>query len=140
MAGRSLVLLAGLVLLYSACADDDVLECVEVSAECAPLYTPEFDEIFTRTLQPKCALEGGSCHSIDGARAGLVFEDADTAYDLLLGNVDGRARVVPGDISCSILIARVSTAKPGLLMPPRNRLSDAERCVLIQWVANGAQR
>ena len=140
MAGRSLVMMVALALLGGACADDDVLECVDVSAECAPLYTPEFDEIFTRTLQPKCALEGGSCHSIDGARAGLVFEDADTSYDLLLGNLDGRARVVPGDISCSILTARVSTSSPGLVMPPRNPLSDAERCVLIQWVANGAQR
>jgi len=127
-------------LLFGGCADDSVLECVEVSADCNPLYTPEFDEIFDRTLTQKCALEGGSCHSREGAKGGLVFEDADESYDLLMGNIDGRVRVTPGDISCSILTRRIASPKASQLMPPRDPLSAAERCAIIQWINNGAQR
>ncbi len=134
------MLLIAIIAVGAGCADDAPLECVEVSAQCDPLYAPEFDQIFVRTLQPKCALEGGSCHSIEGAKAGLIFEDADTTYDLLLGLTDGDQRVIPFDINCSILSSRISTSRSSLLMPPGSPLSAAERCVIIQWINNGAER
>src|SRR4051794_22171305 len=74
--------------------------CVEdLSASCAPLYTPTFDEIFTRTLKPTCSVSNAACHAAAGAQGGLTFEDADASYALLLGKTDGKARVVPGDPS-----------------------------------------
>jgi hypothetical protein len=115
--------------------------CVTVQpATCSPLYDPTFDQIFTRTLHTTCAQEGGACHSASGAQGGLVYEDADAAYALLLGKTDGRARVVPGDPSCSILIERVDAPDPSQTMPPGAELSAAERCSFETWIRNGAKR
>jgi len=142
MGARNTMLLLLLITLLAGCSGNSgqQLECVDVSAQCAPLYTPTFDEIYSRTLKPKCALSGGSCHSIDGAMAGLVFDNADDSYNLLLGNTDGRARVVPGDISCSILSERINAPRASQVMPPGSPLSAAERCVIIQWIDDGALR
>ena len=116
--------------------DDDGSSCVEVDLECDPLYEPAFEQIHQRTFLAKCALEGTACHASEGAQNGLVLEDIDTAYDTLL-----RSRVIPDDPACSLLIRRVRAEEPGFRMPPGQRpLSDAESCVLIQWIARGAPR
>jgi hypothetical protein len=118
-----------------ACGDDEVA-CVEpLSMDCNPLYDPSFEEIFTRTLQPGCALEGSSCHSGASAKAGLRMDDIDMAYELLVPG----GRVLPGDASCSLLVTRLTGANGGV-MPPGNPLSEAERCAIETWVANGAVR
>src|SRR5690348_6224963 len=74
-------------LIASACSGGDVC-LTSVDTACAPLYTPTFDQIFARTLQPTCAQAGASCHASAGGMGGLVFEDADAAYALLLGRTD----------------------------------------------------
>lgn len=114
--------------------DDDDLPCVDADPVCAPLYTPDFDEIYTRTLEPKCGLPGTSCHATEGAQAGLVLDEIETAYDGL------SARVSTGDIGCSLVLRRIGSAKPALAMPPGDPLSDAERCVFVQWIDQGAPR
>jgi hypothetical protein len=115
--------------------------CVEsLPAECAPLYTPTFDQVFTRTLQPTCAQSGGVCHSADGAQGGLVFADADAAYALLLGKTDGKARVVAGDPACSLLVERIESADSTTVMPPGSMLSAGERCAIETWIRDGAKR
>jgi len=120
---------------------EPALPCVEhLDLACAPLYSPTYDEIFTRTLHPTCAQAGGSCHAAAGAQGGLVFEDADTAYALLLGQMGERARVVPGDTSCSVLVERLSSTDKTVVMPPGGALPDAERCAVIQWIKQGAKR
>jgi Planctomycete cytochrome C len=134
-AAASLVLLAG----AAGCSGPAPSECVaKLDLSCAPLYTPTFDQVYTRTLHPTCAQSGASCHSTSGAMGGLVFEDPDAAYALLLGENAGKARVTPGDAACSLLMERLeSTTKP---MPPGAPLADAERCAVAQWIQNGAKR
>lgn len=119
----------------------DGLACVEgLPAQCSPLYAPTFDNLFTRTLQPTCAQSGASCHSSQGMMGGLVFEDENAAYNLLLGKTDGKARVNPGDPSCSLIVEHLESTDPGQVMPPGAPLSDQEKCVFIQWIAMGAAR
>lgn len=120
--------------LVGACGDDEV-ECVDVNLACAPLYEPVFEQVFTRTLKPGCALEGDSCHSGPSAKAGLQMDDIDMAYQLLVSE----GRVLPGDASCSLMVTRIAEANAGV-MPPGSPLSDAERCAIETWVANGALR
>ena len=111
-----------------------------VDTQCTPLYAPSFDNIFQNTLQPTCAQNGASCHTAAGHMGGLTYEDPDQAYDLLLGQVDGRARVLPGNPACSILIERLFASDPLRAMPPGAPLSAPERCAFVQWIAQGAKR
>lgn len=123
------------LLALGACGDDGEVCVQALSADCDPLYDPVFEEIYTRTLQPGCALEGSSCHSGASAKAGLRMDDIDMTYQLLVPE----GRVLPGDASCSLLVTRLAGANGGV-MPPGNPLSEAERCAIEIWVANGAQR
>lgn len=119
----------------SGCSDD-APACIEVSVEdCQPLYEPTFDNVYERTLAPSCGVAGSQCHAREGARGGLVFADVDEAHALL---TDGR-RVIPGDAQCSELAVRIESTG-ALQMPPQTRLPEAERCSILQWIANGAER
>jgi Planctomycete cytochrome C len=135
------LLLAGVTVAIGCGNGEPSLPCVQpLDLACAPLYSPTYDEFFNRTLHPTCAQPGGSCHAAAGAQGGLIFEDADAAYALLLGEKDGRARVTAGDPSCSLLVERIASADKAVVMPPGGALSDAERCVVIQWIKEGARR
>jgi len=113
-----------------------------LSTACMPLYDPPtYQTIFDKVFHPTCAAGKGTCHSADGAKAGLVFEDADLAYDLLLGKTGGRARVLPHDPACSILEMRLESQDPNFRMPAGpTPLLPSERCMITQWIANGAAR
>ncbi len=118
----------------SGCNGGD-LECVEAQPEdCQPLYQPTFDEVFTRTIEPKCAVSGGACHSAEGAKGGLRLHTADAAYEQLVG----AERVIPGDRSCSLMAIRIEGG--GGVMPPGTPLSEAERCAVETWIRDGAKR
>lgn len=136
---RCLAALASCALLASlaGCPADDDHPCVEIDVTaCTPLYPPTFDNIYARTLEPSCGVSGSSCHSSDGAKAGLVFADPDDAYAALL---DGR--VEPDDPSCSLLVKRIESTDRGFKMPPGSReMADGERCAIEQWIADGAAR
>lgn len=70
-----------------------------------------------------------------------MFEDEQQSYDLLLGHVDGRARVIPGDPGCSILVERLEVDSSTLRMPPGpTPLTAGERCNFVRWIADGAPR
>ena len=103
---------------------------------CTPLYTPQFDQIFTRTLKPACSPQGGACHSAEGAKAGLVLEDVDTAYQQLVPG----GLVTPGDASCSTLARRVAATDDRWLMPPGQPLADGVICAIVTWIDQGAPR
>lgn len=122
-----------LVLLLGCSGDDET--CLTVDSSCQPLYEPTFDEVFSRTLAVKCGVPGGACHAAEGARGGLVLDDPEQAHSMLL---DGR--VVPGDPGCSPLVQRLESRQAGFGMPPGNPLTEAERCALIRWIADGAER
>ena len=117
--------------------------CVSgLSVDCQPLYDPPtYATIFSRILQPTCAQGIGTCHTSDAAKAGLVFQDVDLSYSLLTGAVGGRARVIPGDPSCSLLVIRLESSDPTFRMPPGpTPLLESERCDIVQWIARGASR
>ena len=135
----SLFCLAALIMLASSatgCGDDDDCVTVPVSS-CAPLYQPNFDNVFSITLQPSCGVEGSACHSAEGAQAGLVFDNADDSYAQLAGS---GGRVLASDASCSLLMSRLASEDDALLMPPGQRLSDEELCAITQWIEAGAAR
>jgi hypothetical protein len=130
--------------MLSACvgcspADEESMpSCIELSASCAPLYAPIFDELFTRTLQPTCGQGGSSCHGPAGQSGGLSMSDADSTWAELTGQND--ARLVPGDPGCSELVVRTHSAGESWSMPPGQPLSEGERCVIRQWIEQGAKR
>lgn len=117
--------------------------CVQgLSASCQAEYDPAtYATIFTKILQPTCGTGGASCHAAAGAKAGLVFEDADRAYGMLLGRSGARARVVPGDPSCSLIMKRLTSQDPSYHMPPGSEsLSPGALCTITKWIAAGAAR
>jgi hypothetical protein len=133
---------AGAALLVAACdGDQSTANCVtNVTTDCAPLYPSTFDQVYARTLAPTCAQPGGVCHGSSGVQGGLFFSTPDTAYSLLLGEVDGRPRVVPGNAACSLLVERIASTNPSQVMPPGAPLSAAETCSIVQWINAGAHR
>jgi hypothetical protein len=142
-------LLAAAGLGHAACGNssapgpDAGPACVTgLSADCKPLYDPPaYATIFSQILQPTCAQGVGTCHTGDAAKGGLIFQDADLAYSLLMGTVGGRARVIPGDPSCSLLLIRLESSDPTFRMPPGpTPLLESERCDIVQWIAQGAAR
>ncbi len=135
---RYLIAVWAIFALLSGCSDEPV--CAEVSAECAPLYEPTFENVFDITLSQRCAVAGGVCHAAEGAQAGIVFVDIDDSYDLLTGGAGGRVLVDPAALGCGTLLSRVAADDPARTMPPNAPLSEAERCSIIQWVAAGAVR
>ncbi len=138
--GRTVI--AALLASLTACSGrGSTAECVAgLSTACSPLYSPTFDQIFSRTLSPTCAQPGGVCHASAGVQGGLLFIDPDQTYALLLGETDGNARVIPGNPACSILVERIESTDPATVMPPKAPLSDAERCAILQWIQGGAKR
>lgn len=145
--------MAALALVAALCgcdggADDGPTEapaCVDVSpSTCAPLYTPSFDEVYTRTLMPSCATGGGSCHGnadATGAEAhGLFIDDAEATHARLLQDRGDATFVVAGDAACSSLVVRLLVDDDVLRMPVGASLSEGEICSVAQWIENGAQR
>jgi hypothetical protein len=118
--------------------------CVSgLSTACKPLYDPPvYQTIFDKIFHPTCATGVGTCHTSDAAKNGLVFENADDAYALLLGSNPGdHPRVLPGDPACSLVMKRLTSSDPNYHMPPGDiSLSPAEECTIVQWIANGAKR
>jgi hypothetical protein len=117
--------------------------CVEgLRTDCSPLYDPPtYATIFENILHPTCAQGRGTCHTADAQMGGLVFEDAGDAYSRLIGDADGRPRVVPGDPACSLLVERLEAQSSDVRMPPGpTPLSAAARCDIVQWISQGAAR
>lgn len=129
---RILLVVLGVV----GCAGGDANDrCVkDLDLQCAPLYTPDFDEIFTRTLQPTCAVSGGACHAASGGQGGMVLDEIEGAYAAL------QDRVKPGDPGCSPLVRRLEAGDAGSVMPPGDPLLESERCVFVRWIDAGAPR
>lgn len=113
-------------------------ECVEVELECTPQYEPTFDNIYENTLRTTCGLPGTVCHAAEGARGGLILDDPDVAYQLLVESAD--ARVTPGDASCSEITRRIDLKGPGPRMPPGGMLEPGVICAIEQWIEAGAPR
>jgi hypothetical protein len=136
---------AAAVVVVAGCGGkhDDAPACVtDLPKTCMPLYDPPtFTTIYEKILHSRCAEGIATCHTSDGAKGGLVFENEDDAYALLLGQRGGRARVVPNDPACSLIIIKTSSTDPNFRMPPGNTpLPAAELCDIQLWIAQGAPR
>jgi hypothetical protein len=112
-----------------------------LSLDCEPTYPATFEAFYEHRIAVTCgaASTGASCHGADGAQGGLVLSGQDQSYDALLGDIDGRARVIPGDPECSILMRRLESDDPEFVMPVGMPLREGERCAVRQWIAAGAE-
>ena len=128
-------------LCLAACGPADPQECLlAVNTECSVAYAPTYSNIFQNTLRGTCGGPGTSCHGSSGRMAGLVFSSQQESYDLLLGNTDGRVRVVAGDPDASLLMQRLECSSPSPRMPLNSDpLAANVRCAIAQWIKNGAQ-
>lgn len=116
-------------------------------ATCTPLYAPDFANVFSETLAPRCGVAGGACHGEAGAEGamdgGLVLVDEDDAHAILREGegAGGDPFVQPGDAACSLLLVRLAVDDPDLRMPPgAAALPAGELCSIAQWVQGGAER
>jgi hypothetical protein len=142
------IALCQVVLGLTACAggDDGAIEppaCLtHLDPDCSPSVPATFDAVYGSIVQSSCGLVGGSpsCHSAAAKQAGLDLSTPARAYDALLGK-RGRARVLPGDPDCSVLMQRIEASDDTFRMPlGTERLAPGLRCAIQQWIAAGAER
>jgi hypothetical protein len=130
--------------------DDGQEKCLTSLPECGAKELPfpaTFDNIYDHVLITTCGSSstGTSCHygpTDDKAQHGLVLSDPEVAYDHLLGMTqEGRARVIPKDPKCSILMERLESKDPSFRMPVGSQpLSVGQRCAIREWIEQGATR
>lgn len=95
---------------------------------------------FNREIRPLLADRCFRCHGPDSAarKAGLRLDRRDGATSDL---PSGKRAIVPGDVSASELVRRITATDPSDRMPPPDSklaLSEEERDLLIEWVRAGA--
>ena len=91
---------------------------------------------FSRDVQPVLARRCFACHGPETQEADLRFDDRSVATREL---PSGQKAIVPGDLSGSEIVARITSSDPDLQMPPEGaRLSDQEIQGIRQWIQEGA--
>jgi len=132
--------LAGMVLTAGCSDEPERPDCIVLSA-CQSLFaTVTYQVLFDNIFQPKCGT-ARNCHGPGPSpKGGLAFTDIDQSYDLLLGNIGGKARVKPFNAECSELVVRTSDVGQDWTMPPGTALPSGESCAIRQWVDAGATR
>lgn len=143
-------LTAALAAAAIGCGGDDDgdagKQCLAPLPDCTPAYPPSYDAIFDNLLRKSCGSSAtmGSCHygpEVATAKGGLVLSDREMTYDLLLGAAGGHARVEPGDPECSLLVQRLESDDVAVRMPlGGDPLPANVRCVVRQWIKDGAER
>lgn len=113
-----------------------VVACSGIVFPAAGAEPIQFNQDVRPILSNKCF----ACHGQDAKKrkAGLRL---DTQAGLVEALSSGNHAVVPGDVSASSLIARITTADEDDLMPPtstKKPLSEAEIATLTRWIAEGA--
>jgi mono/diheme cytochrome c family protein len=95
---------------------------------------------FDRDVRPILAEHCFACHGPDaGSRA------AELRLDLregALADRDGVRAIVPGNVGASEAVTRIRSTDPDVIMPPpetNKRLTDAQKAILEQWIASGAE-
>ncbi len=94
----------------------------------APSTSPSFTADVMSIFQSKCA----SCHgNLGGWNA--------SSYKAVMESGTHAPVVVPGDAANSLLAHKIlGTQKEGMIMPPSEKLSDAEIQTIIDWINAGA--
>jgi hypothetical protein len=83
-------------------------------------------------IAPSCATS--SCHGLRARTAGVALDDADEAYDDLLG----RGFVVPGDPASTLMSLLLGEERRR--MPPDAPLPAADIELIGAWIEEGAPR
>jgi Protein of unknown function (DUF1553)/Protein of unknown function (DUF1549)/Concanavalin A-like lectin/glucanases superfamily/Planctomycete cytochrome C len=95
---------------------------------------------FNRDIRPILSDKCYTCHGPDAAAKHIPFRlDSEAAAKADLGG--GRYAILPGNSDASLLIQRISEARPARRMPPVStgiKLTDTEIETLRQWIAQGA--
>jgi uncharacterized membrane protein len=109
--------------------------CEPVQEEgCVPLDTPIFHNVYELVLVQSCAV-GGSCHAAEPGAGDLGLPHEGAAYENLVQGT----RVVAGDAAGSMLMVRLdSDVNHSQHMPPGQVLGERERCMIAQWIDDGA--
>jgi hypothetical protein len=111
--------------------------------DCAPSFDPpDFTALYDNVLAARCGSPGTglSCHGPDGAQGDLVLWEPDVAHAYLIGEADGRARVIPGRPECSELMLRVQASDLRVRMPLNGApLDRGAICAIRHWIADGAE-
>jgi hypothetical protein len=90
---------------------------------------------FNRDIRPILSENCFYCHGQDGNK-----READLRLDVRDAAVEAGA-IVPGDPGASVMLERVHSTDPDVLMPPPNsnrRLSDEQKKLLDRWIREGA--
>jgi hypothetical protein len=129
--------------LLFGCGDDpgEGEQCVEnLPTTCDPAFTPTWTSVYDKVIRPSCGGtgSGASCHAAEGKQGGLELSSSDGSLSALLGEVDGKPRVLSGDPACSILVGRIESSDPARRMPLGGQLNEATRCAVRQWIEMGA--
>jgi hypothetical protein len=91
---------------------------------------------FNRDIRPILSENCFYCHGQDGNK-----READLRLDDRAAAVRAGA-VVPGDPGASVMLERIHSTDPDVLMPPPNsnrRLSDEQKQLLDRWIKEGAE-
>lgn len=83
-------------------------------------------------IAPSCAT--ATCHGELGARGGIVLDDRDASYELLLGE----RYVVPGAGTSPLLYQLEGDERQ--LMPPDAPLPEVDVELIRTWIVEGAER
>ena len=95
---------------------------------------------YNRQVRPILSKNCFACHGPDAdeRQADLRLDDRASA---LAPAESGKPAIIPGNIAASALVKRVFATKASLVMPPpksHKTLTDAEKQILQDWVAQGA--
>ncbi len=125
-------------LVFSSCGGPDMPDTVQIAYDKLPKEI-DFNQHVKPILSDKCYL----CHGPDEAKisAGLQLHTPELAYKESKNN-PGSYNIVPRNTNKSILVERILSDDPELIMPvPESHLTltDYEKAVLVRWIDEGAE-
>jgi mono/diheme cytochrome c family protein len=101
-------------------------------AQAAEDLVVQFQKEVLPVLEESCF----KCHGAEKQKGGLRL---DRKQDMLGGGDSGEPAIAPGKSVESPLVARITTAKPDEMMPPKGDRLTAQQIAAIQrWIDNGA--
>lgn len=138
ISGKYLIVYLVSLLVLSSCGGPVMSEPVQLAYEKLPKEI-DFNQHVKPILSDKCFL----CHGPDKAKisAGLQLHAPELAYKESENN-PGKYTIVPGNADKSLLVARILSDDPEIIMPePESHLflTDYEKAMLVRWVEEGAE-
>lgn len=138
MSKRIVLIVAIICSVLISCGGPDIPENVQLAYDKLPKEI-DFNQHVKPILSDKCYL----CHGPDKAKisAGLQLHIPDLAYKESENN-PGKYAIDPGNPGNSILVDRILSDDPEMVMPePESHLflTDYEKAMLVRWIEDGAE-